>query len=221
MSSTRFDTLSSALLVFVALSMFAIFLYDRRQSVASNRASTANYVEDWQLLNQSGIRLGGAEEASLIVTEFMDFTCPHCARLAPVIDSLLVTFPDQVAVIFHYFPLRGRDLSMPSAIAAECAAEQGKFREMYSALYGYSDSLDVWEWNDFARHAGLSDLDSFQRCISRPVEDFERIALGRRIGEENGVMGTPTVWVNGLVVRARTVSEFIGIAEDQGISLRR
>lgn len=222
MNRSRLDSIFTGILVSVALGMFGIFLYDRTGSaraVSAPRPAAEAFVEAWQEHNRFGIRLGGAEDAPMVIAEFMDFTCPFCAALAPVTDSLLQAFPQDVALYFHHFPLRGRDLSMPSAIAAECAYEQDRFQAMYRSLFSNAQSIGIWDWAEFARNAEIPDLVAFEHCISRPPEDFPRIAAGRRIGEESGVVGTPTVWVNGHVASPRSVSDFQALAEAQGITL--
>lgn len=165
------------------------------------------------------MHLGGSESAPLVITEFMDFTCPYCAGLAAVTDSLLQSFPDQFSVVFHHFPLTGRDLSMPSAVAAECAGEQGHFNDMYQTLFANRDGIGSINWRYFGEEAGVPDLEIFEACVARPAQDFEQIQRGRTIGEETGVRGTPTVWLNGQVVSARTVEEFVRLASERGFEL--
>jgi protein-disulfide isomerase len=203
----------------VAVTMLSIYLYDRAQ--ANPRTHPVSAVKDWETHNEAGIPLGGSADAPLVVTEFMDFTCPYCRRMAPVIDSLLSAYPEQVRIVFHHFPLRGHELAVPSAIAAECAREQGRFREMYRSLWANQDSMGSWDWARFAVDAGIPDLDTYESCVSGPESGFPRIAAGRRIGEETGVAGTPTVWLNGVFVTARTVAEFEEFARRQGVELLR
>jgi len=151
----------------------------------------------------------------------MDFTCPYCGSLAETTDSLVERFPSQFAVIFQHFPLLpgANSNSMAAAMAAECAAEQDMFKEMYQSLFAHRTRIGRWDWIDFASEAGLPDQTAFNACMERPAETFPRIAKGREIGQETGVRGTPTVWVNGEVVIARTIDEFLQIAEERGIQL--
>lgn len=207
---------STLVLVAAALTMTGVFLHDR--AGASNRAR-GTIVEGWQAYNGWGIRQGPID-AQFVVTEFIDFTCGACRAFAPVIDSLLEMFPRQVAVVFQHFPLQGRELAIPSAVAVECAHEQNRFSGMYRSLINRTGSIDDGDWMRHAAQAGVADLRAFEDCITRPVDTFARIARGREIGALTNVRGTPTVWANGRVVAARTVKQFRDLAKENGVELQ-
>lgn len=215
MDRNSFDSISSVILLVVALGMAGVFLYDRWQA---NAPLPTVVIDGWEEFNESGVRMG-LEEAPLVITEFMDFTCPFCRDLAPVTDSLLSAYPRKVAIVVQHFPLPNREMSLPAAMAAECAGEQGQFKAMYHVLFANMDSIGRWDWADFAMEAGVSDIRAFETCIERPAEEFERIARGQEIGVETGVFATPTVWVNGQVVEARTVREFEDLGQQLGVPL--
>ena len=216
-ASSRLETAFSAVLVVVAITMLSLHLHDRAQADAARRA--AAIVEDWETLTATGIRWGGSDAAPLVITEFMDFTCPYCSQMASVIDSLVSAYPQQFRVVFHFFPLRGHDLAVPAATAAECAREQGRFREMYRSLFAHQDSLRSWDWTAFGKDAGVPDLGAYSHCVSRPDTEFPQIAAGRRAGEEAGVGGTPTIWLNGEFVTARSVADFKELARSHKVKL--
>lgn len=205
--------IASSLVVSVAaLLMVGVYLYDR----ANPPGTAPAYIEDWETWRDTGVRVG-PDDADMVIAGFMDFTCPFCQQLMPVIDSVLTKFPDEVAFQFHHFPLTGREFAMPSAIAAECAAEQGRFVYMYRLLYSQMDSIGIKSWDRFAAQAGVSDLRRFTRCIEMPAESFERISAGRALGEEIGVFATPTVWINGEQFTARNVTAFSEKAQELGV----
>ena len=47
----------------------------------------------------------GSINASVILTEYGDFDCPHCAIAHVFIKKLLLKFKDQIAFVFRHFPL--------------------------------------------------------------------------------------------------------------------
>lgn len=106
---------------------------------------------------------------------------------------------------------------MPSAIAAECADRQGRFHNMFQALYSESDSIGVKPWDRFAEDADVPDLQRFMQCVEEPEASFDRIAAGRALGEEIEITGTPQVFVNGRTFNKRDVSSFIDKAEELGL----
>jgi protein-disulfide isomerase len=139
--------------------------------------------EEWPAVVESGARVGPANAAAVVV-EFVDFQCPFCGAANAMLDSLLSEYPASVALVMHHFPLRSHEYAIPAAVAAECAREQSRLREMASALFNDLGSLGVKSWRDYATAAGIPDEVAFVRCTERPTESFENIARGSRACEE-------------------------------------
>jgi protein-disulfide isomerase len=209
------DIVSTTIVATAAVAMLAFYLHDRRQGVSLSESSRP-YVEGWRDWGDSGIRMGAAS-APMVVAVFLDFTCPHCRHLVSLLDSLSSEYPGQVAVEVHHFPLRGRELAVPSAIAAECAHDQGRFSGMYHTLFSQMDSIGSKGWASMARDAGVSNLALFEACIQSPADSFPRIAAGRVLGESIGVRGTPSVWVNGESFQTRALGAFKAKADELGL----
>jgi len=77
----------------------------------------------------------GADDAKITLVEYSDFECPYCARVIPSIDQLMKDYEGQIKLVFRHFPLSFHANAKNGAIAAECAAKQGKFWEMYTKLF--------------------------------------------------------------------------------------
>jgi thioredoxin family protein len=122
------EVTSTTVMAGAALAMLGFHIYDR--SVAPAPRGAQRDVKHWEAWEASALRLG-AEDGSMTVSAFMDFTCPFCGMLAPVLDSLIAEFPGSVAIDFLHFPIVGHQFAIPSAIAAECADQQGVFPAMY------------------------------------------------------------------------------------------
>lgn len=163
-------------------------------------------VEDWREESASGIRMGPSD-AEFVVTTFIDFTCRYCRALAPVLDSLASDQADRVAFVFHHYPL-GRTWSVPSAVTAECAYRQDRFREVAPVLYDEVAALGDAppDWRSIAERGGIPRVAEFLECIELPESSFPRIAKGKDVGLRTGVRGTPTVWVNGTPTEARDLA---------------
>lgn len=82
----------------------------------------------------------GASNGRITIVEFSDFECPYCSRYKATTDQILEAYPDDVTVVFKHFPLSFHQYAKPAAIASECAAEQGKFWEMYDELFALNAS---------------------------------------------------------------------------------
>jgi protein-disulfide isomerase len=90
----------------------------------------------------------GDPKAPLTVIEFNDFQCSFCQRHAletqPVLDEQFVD-TGEVRWVYKHFPLKMHPNSPVAAAAAECAADQGKFWEMYKLLF---QEMDRWSEGD-------------------------------------------------------------------------
>src|SRR3546814_16877378 len=97
------------------------------------------------------------------------------------------------------FPLHGN--SEEAAKAAEAAAEQGKFEEMYDLLFqnqaqwSHSEESKKDVFFDYAEQLGL-DMDEFRTTYDDPAT-LEKIRRDKEDGQTVGVTGTPTFFPNG------------------------
>jgi protein-disulfide isomerase len=129
-------------------------------------------------------------EAAAPLFEYADFECPYCAALAVKLEGLAVRH------VFRHFPVRtSHPRAWPAACAAEAAALQGLFWEMYELLFADQSRLEdphLWER---AERIGL-DLDRFERDRrSDPVQ--ARVKADFLAGVRAGVVTTPTIFVAG------------------------
>ena len=188
---------TNGILACAALVMLGIYLHDRSSPLPTRRgAGEPIAIEGWQNELDSGISMGPSD-APVVIVEFMDFQCPFCRRLVARLDSLESEFPGQVRVVLHHYPLENHPLALPAAIAAECADRQGRFKEFYDLAFEHQSEYAAQSWTSLALAAGVADGDAFNLCVALPLDSFPRIAYGRDLGARTGVIGTPTVWVNG------------------------
>jgi formate-nitrite transporter family protein len=129
-----------------------------------------------------------------------DFECPSCGALHPIIREVRRAFGPNLRFIFRHFPLRDvHPNAERAAQAAEAAGAQDKFWEMHERLYEHQDALDE---RALIRHARKIDLDvaKFEGDLAagahaaRVNRDVER-------GRTDGVRGTPSLFINGMLYR--------------------
>ena len=137
----------------------------------------------------------GPEDAKVTVVEFSDFQCPYCSRAAGPTKEL-VEENESVKVYFLHFPLSFHKQAMPAAIAAECAHAQGKFWEMHDKLFENQSSLDDAKYAEWAAEIGL-DKAKFEKCMADPSTKA-RVKADMAMGQEAGVGGTPSFYINGV-----------------------
>ena len=144
----------------------------------------------------------GDENAPVVVVEYGDFQCPACQRFfAGPVRQLKDEYVQsgKVRFVFRQFAFLG-DESQWAAEASECANEQGRFWEYYDKLYQEQNGENVGIFNKdnlkrFAIDLGL-DTAEFSQCLDsgRYAEKVQQETLE---GQEAGVRGTPTVFIDG------------------------
>jgi protein-disulfide isomerase len=157
----------------------------------------------------AGASLKGHPDAPVVMIEYADFQCPACARFAtetlPAILKAHVD-PGRVLLAFRHFPLAIHSRAIPSAIAAHCAGEQGRFWEMYERLFRSPAALDDLGLRRTATDLAL-DRQRWSSCLAgvaaTAVQDD--VQNGRTLG----LKGTPTFVIGRLgsdhLVRATAV----------------
>lgn len=162
----------------------------------------------------------GSETAAITIFEYADFQCPSCKAYAPVLDSLLAQNPDDVRVVFRYFPLQDiHPNANLAAQAAEAAGLQGKFWEMHDSLF---DHQNDWSrltnprniFTDYAAELGLNTEQFKTDLDSREVKN--RVNADYRSGLSAGIHGTPSFFMNGTPLESpRGLEAFQVIIDDQ------
>jgi len=193
----RWDTVLTVVLVGCALLTTGLVL--RRELFSPTAApgipQKPVFVVDWTAHLEKGVRIGSAE-APVQLMEFADFECPFCASFHKTLESVRQKYPTQIALTFVHYPIQGHRFAEPAARVAECAREQGRFEAMHARLFEWQNQLGLKPWSEFATAAGVSDLATFESCV-KGTEPLERVVTGRKLADELGVKGTPTVIVNG------------------------
>ncbi len=165
----------------------------------------------------------GKDGAKVVLIEFSDFQCPHCATFrfgagAAIFDRYITT--GQVKMIYKHFPLLGEE-SFTAAYASECAKEQGKFWEYHDALFDQqakatgenSGSFSVSNLIGYAQRIGLN-KDAFALCLNSEKYK-ERVARDIADGKSAQVTGTPAIFIQGKRIDgAAAFSEYERLIED-------
>jgi protein-disulfide isomerase len=171
--------------------------------------------DEWQKAKSESVGQMGEKDAPVTIVEWTDYQCPFCKRYVDdTFDQIKENFIDTGKVRYEV-----RDLILPfhpnakpAAIAARCAAKEGKFWEMHDKLFetqatwsNLSDTKD--EFGKYASELGISSS-KFASCVADPS-----VAAGvdadTQVASEIGASGTPTFVVNGaLVVGAQPYQVF-------------
>jgi protein-disulfide isomerase len=152
-------------------------------------------VSDLTAIDSAGIRIG-SREARIQIVEFSDFQCPYCKRFSAGLRAVMNDHPRDISLTYVHFPLDGHAQARPAALAAQCAASQGRFVEMHDAIFRDQATLPAKPWLEYAKEAGLPDLREFSSCLESP-NSAARIEADLQSGKRLGIPGTPTVFING------------------------
>ena len=152
-------------------------------------------------------RVRGAADATISLIEYGDYQCPTCGLYHPILKELLNRYPGKFKLQYHHFPLvQMHSNAMGAALAAEAAADQGKFWEMHDLLFDRQR-----EWGDlrqphpnaeavFVQYALQIGLDSnkFMQSMRSPATRDRVLA---DVTRGNAVVkGTPTFILDGQVL---------------------
>jgi thiol-disulfide isomerase/thioredoxin len=157
-------------------------------------------------INTSGDPVRGPANAPVQIIVFSDFQCPYCDRLEPLLSQVLAKYPRQVKLVFKQFPLNMHPFSRKAAAASLAAGEQGKFWEMHDRLFENARRLSDSLIDQMAKDLGL-DMAKFKESLSDPSMQ-SRINEDIQDGYKAGVRGTPTVFIDGKLLRNRSLRGF-------------
>ncbi|PYE56661.1 DsbA family protein [Deinococcus yavapaiensis] len=179
------------------------------QRVTSTRASGTTI----DVSNQPFL---GNADAKVTVVVFEDFKCPNCKNFEEnVYPTIKEKFIDTNRIRFAFvnFPFLGPD-STTAAVAAECAYQQSPqaFWQYKTIIYrGQKEETTQWATpaylQELAGYVNGLDAAQLSQCIASNAT-IEKVNADNALARRLNVGGTPTVFVNGVQVQARTFDDF-------------
>jgi protein-disulfide isomerase len=122
---------------------------------------------------------------------------------------VLEQYPEDVKMIFKNYPLAYHAFSRKAAIAAAAAQRQGRFWEYHDLIFENYQHLDDQKFREIARELNL-DMEKFEKDMNDPATSL-RVDKDVQLGHSVGVRGTPTIFINGIISKARTLEDFQAI----------
>jgi protein-disulfide isomerase len=149
----------------------------------------------------------GKTDAPITVVMFSDVQCSHCAAAHSVLQKVMAEYGDKIRFVVRNYPLESiHENAFRAALAANAAHAQGKFFEYIEILYNNQNNLDEVSLKKYAAQVGLNqkqfDLDLGSEKLAAVVRQ------DLKDGTSYGVAATPTVFVNGVKVRANSAQGF-------------
>lgn len=153
----------------------------------------------------------GDEEASVTIVEFSDFQCPYCRKfyneaLPQIKEKYIET--GKIKFVYRDFPLNFHSGAFPSALASECARDQGG-DEIYFAMHDKifdgqnalgSGTVEISDESliSYAEELDL-DMDEFNECFEEERYK-EEIYQDLSVGQSAGITGTPGFILDGQII---------------------
>ncbi len=167
------------------------------------------------LVRPDSQRLSVADDDRVTFVEFLDFECEACRAAYPAVEELRSMYDGRVTFVVRYFPLHRN--SEAASRAAEAAAAQDRFEDMYRKLFetqatwGEQSTSQEDVFFGFAEELGL-DMDEF-RAVYDGEATIDKIQRDQADGEALGVTGTPTFFLNGDKVEAGSFQDLIDLID--------
>ena len=161
-------------------------------------------IETFNEISKDNDPILGDPDAPISIIEFSDYQCQFCARFysdtLPLLKSQYIE-TGKVNLISRDFPIEKiHSNAMPTALASECANEQGKFWEYHDMLF---ETQDTWKQNksdsmiltlkQFAKELNLNQ-EQFDSCLDSS-KYAQEVNQDMADGRKYVVTGTPTFFV--------------------------
>lgn len=138
----------------------------------------------------------GPADAPVTIIQFAEYQCPYCGKANATLKEIEKAYAGKVRFVFRDFPLGFHEYAIPAAIAANCAAPQGKYWEVHRRLMADQRALTDADLERVAREVGL-DLGAWNACRKEPAQE-EEVRKDQAEGAAVGVEGTPAFFINGV-----------------------
>jgi protein-disulfide isomerase len=143
----------------------------------------------------------GSAEAQILLLEFIDFhSSDNRAFFSEEWASLLTDYvqPGKVRVVVKHYPEADQTAAFEAAVAAECAGEQGAFRDMHDWLF---EEQEEWSQVDDVAHAlraqvvemGL-DVNAYSECVDEGLK-AEKVQQDVSVAQQNELGPAPQLVV--------------------------
>ena len=122
-----------AIIGIVAAGIFVVLPNITGTSTGLDQTSNPGLIRDYNPVS-------GKKDSNITVVEFLDFQCPGCKGLSPVIKQIREEYKNEVRFVDKMYPLPIHANAEISAQSAMAASKQGKYFEFGEKLFAYQDS---------------------------------------------------------------------------------
>lgn len=155
---------------------------------AAVKGITANAKD---IFNNPASPVIGNPQGNVSIVEFMDYQCPHCKDMEPIMNELIKD-DSQLRVIYKELPIFGAN-SEYAASAALASVKQGKFAALHNALLKDQNPLTQDEVLKVAKSVGV-DTAQMEKDMKDPTI-AQQLKDNLKLAQSLNLMGTPAIIV--------------------------
>jgi protein-disulfide isomerase len=164
----------------------------------------------------------GDPNSPVKIVEYSDFQCVYCKRFADETEQAIIDNYVATGKVYYTFRSMGNFVSgnlgqentesLDAAMAAYCAADQGKFWEYKDSLFANFKGENAGSFTQnsltaMAKSIGL-DVDQFSECL-KSGKYSDQVNQDGQDGQAAGLTGVPAFFINGkLVMGAQPYATF-------------
>jgi len=155
----------------------------------------------------------GNVKAPVSVTAFLDYQCPYCAKVYPLLQELLKKYPNDVKLVIKHYPLPMHKFAEKASIAALAAGQQNKYEKVTELFFTNFSTLNDETIRKYVQDAG-ADMQKFDLDIAGATvkeimkQDQEAVKQAR-------VRSVPTILINGISPKGRSIEVFSQMVEEE------
>jgi len=132
----------------------------------------------------------------MVIMEFSDYQCPHCAKAVPMLEALVTKErKGKVHLCAKFFPFSNHPRARIAALCAEYALEHGKFWEMHASLFANQEMLEDDSLKAYAKKLKLNGDEMLAQVYAGKFDAV--VERDVRQGNMAGVDSTPTLFFDG------------------------
>lgn len=164
-----------------------------------------------------GEKIEGKEDAPIIIYEYADYACSHCAEANTVLNKILKEYEGKIAIVFRNYLISYFRNNVITSSAATAAQIQGYWETYKDLLF---ENQATWYYlsgtklRDYLGELFMEasdnqgDLDKFNQDLMSD-EVAKRVAFEYGLGSSLEIQGTPSFYINGEQVSPSQIKETV------------
>jgi len=150
----------------------------------------------------------GPANAAVTLIEYADFECPFCVKAYAAIESVRETFRGKLRFVYRHIPKSAdTGFTKQAAEAAEFAASHGQFWAMHAQLFLHPDRHDLDSLVSAAQAMGLDSAACRKALVEKTYAGRVRAIAVEAV--KSGIIGTPTLFINGTHYQDRVEQDLL------------